>query len=100
MAEILFAFDTVKKSLVVTLDGSPVTDVADVAFYRCGRDEYHMDIVQRTENEDMDTVTYTRTMATEQAVAALASQTKTDPSLERQAVIQAIAELFLKPTTE
>lgn len=75
MAKFSLEFDTVTKQATATMDGVAVDNLGDLCLFRSGgrgtKAEYHLEMVQRTHDEANDTVTYTRTMAHEQAVASL-----------------------------
>lgn len=65
------AFDTTTKKLTVTADGKSLDNVRDVTFYGYAKDKFDMAIVQRSVDESQGVVTYTQTVAGEQAYAEL-----------------------------
>jgi hypothetical protein len=66
MAKIVAEFDTVEKTLVVTMDGKPVNDVTGVNFMKCYDGEECMaDVVTRSEDESNDLKTMVHIMASQ-----------------------------------
>ena len=86
MAKLNFEFDTVSKQATVTMDGAAVGNIGDLCLYRVDRrgdkDIYHLELVQRSQDFQNDTVTYTRTMAHDQAVASLGGESEAGQTLD------------------
>lgn len=66
MAKIVAEFDTVEKTLVVTMDGKKVEDVSSASFMKCYSGEECMaDIITRSEDESNDMKTMVHMMASQ-----------------------------------
>ncbi len=88
MATISAEFDTKEKTLVITMNGKKLKDIASVEFFVWG-DEASASLTSITVNEDDSTRTITRVMADENGEDVITTE-NVETSLER-----AVADLFV-----